>query len=152
MIFIFIRLIALILLFTQVRCKDAIKVGLLINGPTALAKDLEYKDDFFKQVNTSLTLKYTIDIVDKTVEQNGAGLRNVISDYSRDEIVNIFSIIKFTNYKEVNEILSEYNMTLWNIHPLPDTEIYSNIIFFGSVYKTLERCIIYIYILFFLFY
>lgn len=144
MIFAFIKLIAIILLFTQVNCKGAIKVGLLINDPTT-TKDLEFKNDFFQQVDASLTLKYTIDIVDKAVEQNGAGLRNIISDYNRVEIVNIFSIVKFTNYKEANEILSEYNMTMWNIHPLPDIDIYSNIIFFGSVYKTLERCIIYIF-------
>lgn len=139
-------IITLVLIIQQVYCKDVVKVGFLMNSSPSNIVDSDYRDDFIKQLNSSSTLKYSVEIVDKTVESNGAGLRNVLSQFGQSKAFNIFNLVQFKNYTEVNILLSENGMTMWSIHPLPDTEVYSNIIFFGSIYKTLERCIfIFIY-------
>lgn len=137
----------LLLLVQSIKVVLCVKLGYLYETGVDESSRLSLADDMVIILNLT-NIKNIPEFYKVSTLMDGSQINSALKDFKLHGINHVFSPTIFEDMDQVNLALKNHDIVLWSTTPYISGKCHSNIVHYGSITKTIERCIFYsIYIL-----
>lgn len=137
----------MLLLVQSIEAVVCVKLGYLYETGVDESVRLSLAEDMVNILN-STNIRNIPEFYRVSTLIDGSQINIALEDFKSQGINHIFSPTIFKDMDQINLALKNYNIVLWSSTPYISGKCHSNIVHYGSITKTIERCIFYsIYIL-----